>query len=179
MGTLGPSGGATFADDATVGTVAWANASNARYVDQVYATATLIVTQISHYLKATGFGFAIPSDATILGITVEVLKSSTVLSLLTDSSVKLVRSGVISGTDLADAVTGWPTSDAYVTYGGPTNLWGQTWTPAIINGSDFGVAVAVTSSGTAIGNVDYIRITVDYLGSNRCSMWRHAFGWGS
>lgn len=75
-----------------------------------------------------------------------------------DHSVRLMKGGVIGGTDLASSAA-WPTSDAYATYGGSTTLWGLTWTHADINASNFGAAVAANvQNGTA--RIDHMRITV-------------------
>ena len=77
-----------------------------------------------------------------------------------DHAVKLMKGGTIGGADLASLAT-WPTSDAYLTYGGATTLWGLDWTPADINASNFGAAVAArVQNGTA--RVDHVRITVYY-----------------
>lgn len=169
MGTLGPNAGGTFADDATVGTIAIVNAVNAAVSDNTYATAVLALGQISHYLKATNFQFAIPLDATIVGITVSIERSTTVATSITDSSVTLVKGGTIGGTDKATG-TQWPTSDGVATYGSATDLWGQTWTPADLNASNFGVVIAATAGAAATMQVDQITVTVDYLGSNRAGL---------
>lgn len=166
MGSIGPNSGTVFADDATVGTVAVTNPSNAGLSDDVVASSTLLLGQVSHYLKATGFGFAIPPDAAIDGIVVEVERSATLSVSITDSNVKLVKGGVIGGADKATG-TNWPTTDAYTSYGSSTDLWGQAWTPSDINGSGFGVAIAATALAGAGVQIDHIRITVYYTGSNR------------
>jgi hypothetical protein len=73
----------TMVDDATVGTVAWTNPTNAGASDNSYAT---IGTSgrcgvfTGHYLKATNFGFSIPVGATITGILVEIERKQTVVS---------------------------------------------------------------------------------------------------
>ena len=46
----------TVVDDASIGTDTWANPGNATASDNVYAQVS--VGGFSHYLKATGFGFA-------------------------------------------------------------------------------------------------------------------------
>src|SRR5437870_5126048 len=62
----------TCVDDSGIGTVAWVNPGNATTSDNVYATATPGgPNKASHFLKCTGFGFSIPSNATIQGIQVE------------------------------------------------------------------------------------------------------------
>lgn len=166
MSLLGPNSGATFADDATVGTIANVNPGNAAVSDNAYVTATLLLGQVSHYLKVTGFGFTVPADATITGILVEIERSATVSVSITDSSVKLVKGGTIGGTDKATG-TNWPTSDAYASYGADGDLWGQTLTPVDVNASNFGVAIATTAVAGAGIQIDHIRITVYWVGSNR------------
>lgn len=116
----------------------------------------------SHFLKATNFGFTVPSDATILGVTVEIERSCSVLTTITDFVLKLVASGTISGTDHADVATFWPTTDAYAAYGSVSDLWGVSLTPAIINASTFGVAIAAFSGSNANALIDHMRITVTY-----------------
>ncbi|MBK9177422.1 MAG: hypothetical protein IPM46_14030 [Flavobacteriales bacterium] len=77
-----------------------------------------------------------------------------------DHAVRLVKGGVIAGNNLASA-SAWPTSDAYATYGGATELWGQAWNLADVNASNFGAALAArVQNGTA--RVDHMRITVFY-----------------
>ena len=61
----------TVVDSDATGTVAWTNPMNATTSDNVYATISC-PTGISHYLKATNFGFSIPTGATINGIVVEI-----------------------------------------------------------------------------------------------------------
>lgn len=167
MGTLGPNGGSTFVDDSTVGAVGVSNPSNAGTSDGSFVTWVLLLGQLGDYLKATGFNFAIPLDATILGIQVEVQQQSTVGAAVTDNSVKIVKGGVISGNEKATGTT-WPTSEAFQTYGSASDTWGLSWVPTDINVTTFGIAVSPTCGAAATAQVDYIRITVTYSGSNRC-----------
>lgn len=78
-----------------------------------------------------------------------------------DHSIRLVKGGVIGGSDLA-TTTAWPTSDAYASYGGSTSLWGRTWTDADINSPGFGAAIATrVQNGEA--RIDHMRLTVWYF----------------
>lgn len=166
MGTLGPNPGGTFVSDATLGVVSITNPANAVASDNSYATAILLLSQISNYLKVTNFGFTIPTDATITGVTVAIERSSTVLNGTHDDSIKLVKGGTISGNEKATA-TQWPTSDGVATYGSATDLWGLTLTPADINASTFGVAISAIADLASTAQVDYVSITIDYTGSGR------------
>jgi hypothetical protein len=77
-----------------------------------------------------------------------------------DHAVRLMKGGVIGGSNLA-AAGAWPTSDGYATYGGATQLWGLSWLPSDITASNFGAAIAArVQNGTA--RVDHMRITVYY-----------------
>lgn len=164
--TLGPNNGDVFANDSTVGTISWSNPGNAEISGDIRAIADLDDNEVSRYLKATDFDFAIPAGATIDGIKVEVEKSAQNTNRIKDSSVRIVKGGVIGATNKADLANFWGTSDAYTTYGSPTDTWGLAWTPADINASDFGVAFAAkkdTTSGNEYeARVDHIRITVYY-----------------
>lgn len=158
--------GNTFASDNALGVVAIANPSNAQLSDNAYATAVLLITQISNYLKVTRFLFTIPLDATITGVTLSVERSTTVLNGTHDSSIRLVKAGVISGNDKASA-TLWPTSDGTATYGSATDLWGIALTPADVNLSTFGVAIASVADIGSTSNIDMVSLKIDYTGSNK------------
>ena len=157
----GPNSPGTMADDASVGTEAWVNPNNAKVSDNVYATAYFDEVSISHYLKATNFGFSIPTGATINGILVEIERRD-LDERATDSSVKIIKAdGSIGSENKADTVNRWPFSDTYKAYGGATDLWSETWTPEDINDTDFGVVLS-TIGGFTAADVDHIRITVYY-----------------
>jgi hypothetical protein len=57
----------------------------------------------------------------------------------------------------------WPATLAYVTFGGPTDLWDTTWTAADLQASGFGISIAdkyTATSGNARAYVDYVKATV-------------------
>lgn len=180
----GPLSPGTMADDATVGTVAWASPDSAKVSDDNDAGPGAIGNGVaSHYLKATNFGFSIPSGATITGVLAEV-EGKTVIGSIVENSVKLVKGGTISGNDKSTGAS--PAgADAYVSYGGSSDLWGVSLTPDDINSSGFGVAYSTIGAAPAggISTVDHIRITVYYTTAcsislpyreNRNTDWRYA-----
>lgn len=76
-----------------------------------------------------------------------------------DNSVRLVKGGTIVGSDLAYTTTPWNTVDTYTSYGGPSTLWGTTWTYTDVNASNFGAVLSATvRNGNA--RVDHMQITV-------------------
>src|SRR4051812_31719459 len=111
MPTQGPRSPGTGAEDTSYGTITWSNPGNILASDNSRATAALGSTQLTHYLKASNFGFTIPAGATILGILVEIERSATSSLALKDDRVRLVKGGVIQSTDKATATT-YPLSDA-------------------------------------------------------------------
>lgn len=166
MASEGPNSPSTVAEDTSYGAKSWTNITNAAASDN--ADAEIRLDQWngpSYYIKATNFGFSIPSGATIDGIVVEIEKASQGAGGdHRDSRLRIVKGGTIGSTDKADTATTWGTSDAYSSYGGVSDLWGETWTDSDINASNFGVAFSVDGfSGTnRFAYVDHIRITVYY-----------------
>jgi hypothetical protein len=78
-----------------------------------------------------------------------------------DHAVQLIKGGTIVGNNLANT-TSWPATDAYVSYGGSSNLWGSTWALSDINANNFGVAIAARiQNGTA--RIDHVRVSVTYF----------------
>ena len=159
-GALSPG---TMADDATVGTVAWSNPDNAKVSDNVYATAVLS-NNFSHYLKATNFGFTIPTGATINGIVVEIEGYLVVTSGATQQ-IKIIKGGTVRTTRKTTTFPEGAVNEAYNTVGSSSDLWGLSWTAEDINASNFGMVFYLgfaddTPAGTWY--VDHIRITVYY-----------------
>lgn len=156
--TQGPLSPGAVVSDASFGTSAWTLPNNASASDNTYTVSAPggIPTQ---YLKATNFGFNIPGPAQIFGIEVSVERRSTV-GLVTDERARIVKGGVIGAAERA-LPGAWPTVDTPVTYGTPSDLWGETWTPADVNAAGFGFALSV-DDGVDTAAVDHITITVTY-----------------
>ncbi len=164
MASEGPNNPGTMADDATIGTKTWSNVDNAKISDDTDATVFGVNSaDITHYLKATNFGFSIPIDATINGILVEVEKSNSFTNHCVDASVKIIKGGSIGSENKADTTTRWDNVDTVVPYGGESDLWSESWTYEDINNSNFGVVFAAEGKlGTINVFVDHIAITVFY-----------------
>lgn len=149
----------TLADDNSHGTVAWSLTAGALPA----TSGTITGGQITHYLKATNFGFAIPSTATIIGIVATFVRSQFTPSATTaDESVRLVKAGSVTGADESAGAL-WGTGETKI-FGGATDLWGTTWTPTQVNGSTFGIVIAAKGPGpfSNSGIVQALSITVYY-----------------
>lgn len=161
--------GSTFADDASIGSYTWSNPANAQNSDDQWASTDITNSgNRTHYLKATGFNFALPNDVTINGIELSVEKHqdctfSGCTSIVTDNTVRLIKDGIVVGSNLASGVP-WVNVDTTATYGSLANLWGTTWTVADINNANFGAAISATRSpgGSRTVSVDQITMKVYY-----------------
>lgn len=156
-------------NDSSFGSIGWLTASNITSTNNVRATADMFNGDITNYLKATNFGFNIPAGATIIGIKVDIERSinGSTLGGVRDREIKIIKSsGAISSNNLADTSTNWPVlnSEGYATYN-PSNLWGEAWSNADINSSNFGVAIAAAATASRRANVDHVKITVTYVKS--------------
>src|SRR2546423_1043610 len=166
----GPFSGASFSNSPLSGSdQSWINTGNVVSSNDVYASFNNladVVNAHTDYLVATNFGFSIPVNALISGVVVEIERSDA-NAKTGDYSIKLVKNGTIGGGDKATGLT-YPVTDAYQSYGGSNDMWGNSFTPADINSSSFGVAVAAKRNfagilgGQTLGKIDHIRITVYY-----------------
>lgn len=128
-----------------LGKTSWFNAYNIFTGTSLYTISTaLILGDSTQTLMSRGYGFAIPATAVICGIKVDIKKSRDGLKdNVRDGFVKLVKNGTIVGANRSKTIK-WPKNDSIVSYGGATDLWGTTWTPANINAANFGVALSAS-----------------------------------
>ncbi len=171
--TVGPNNPSSAVNDPSFGYAPWGGLASVVTSNNGWATAVInSIFPITQYLKITGFGFSIPANAVIDGIKAEVERSGYSgyvypKNAPTDAAVFLVKNGIVSGQGAASAAP-WPQNDAYQTYGSPSAKWGITWTPADINSSNFGIAIAATgviddpdTDQTSV-SIDHISITIYY-----------------
>lgn len=167
MASQGPESPDTCSTDGSGGD--WVNPDNVKQSDNAYATVTAPRRNIvdTSLLISTHFDFIIPSGATIDGIQVEMeRKYAGVGGSVSDNIMALTKDGVASIGTPTDPVGVWSTVEHYEPMGSPTDLWGETWTPAEINDENFGFIFSATISAGALASciayIDHIRITVYY-----------------
>ncbi len=166
--TSGPNNAGSATDSNSTGSISWTAPGNITTVGSPYATALLGAGDISHYIKGTNYGFNIPSNATVDGIAVEIRRNSSSNNLgfgVQDNIVRMIKNGTILGNNKAVTGTTWGTATTSVNYGGVSDLWGTTWTPADINSSNFGLAFSILNTSPALNRtatLDYIKVTVYY-----------------
>jgi len=160
----GPLYPGTVVDNSSVGTISWINVNNTKTDNGQDASAS-ITSGSTHYLKATNFSFNIPLGATINGIEVRVERgASSSSNNIYDNSVRLTKNGVIIGADKPNSSV-WTDMDTIVVYGGPSDLWGTSWTVADINDATTGIlfsAKRTSGGGSRTAYVDFIDMKVYY-----------------
>lgn len=153
------------------GTIAVTDPANAQVSDSVFSTTTLNANQRSYGYKATGFGFSIPTGATITGITARASYYTSVSTATTGMSAQLTKNGIaLAGGSSGELVSNHSTHQYYNLQSGGggsvSYLWGTTWTPAEINAATFGIGyadqVVIGTGSTTTFNVDHFEITVCY-----------------
>jgi Tfp pilus assembly protein PilX len=143
----------------------WTNSTNVFTSNNVDASVALAANAQSANLDVTGFGFSIPSGATIVGIEADVERAASNSSSIQDVNVLLLKGGSTSGISEHASGSSWPTSDTVRTYGSTSDLWGTTWTTANINASNFGIRLKVKNLNTSSSRtafVDHVNLTVYY-----------------
>jgi hypothetical protein len=93
---------------------------------------------------ATGFGFNIPSNATILGIIASFGINSQSATTGTVAQVALWYTGAQEGTAKTPG-TAITTTPTVTPYGSAADMWGAALTPAIVNDFSFGFAISVAA----------------------------------
>jgi hypothetical protein len=178
MASSGPNSGSSAANVSDSG-FAWTNPSNALTADGSSATASPLSGESTDWLQVTGFGFSIPAGATVNGVVVEVKIGASATDAFDTTAVQLVTGGAAEGVTRSDSGN-IPTTAAYVSVGGPTDLWGGTWTPAKVNAATFGAWVKTFADAgpPAVVSIDHVRVTVYYTAAGGPSVRRALLGVG-
>ncbi len=157
--TLSPTTAITTADL----DVSWNNPTNSLSSNDTYATASLFLNgQQTDALRVATFGFTIPSLATVNGVTVEIERKSSMTNTIKDYIIS-IRKGTTDSNNKSTAAF-WSTTESYVTFGGPADLWGLTLTPDEVNETTFAVNIRVTNETETpvVASVDHVRVTITY-----------------
>ncbi|MBK7585261.1 MAG: hypothetical protein IPI67_34365 [Myxococcales bacterium] len=147
------------------GNVAWTTLDAAMASDDKWATtaAALATGKTTNQLKASAFGFALPANATVLGVEVSIERSAAGSGAnLKDQDVRVFVNGAPLATNGAKNQA-WTPTDAVWAYGGAAELWGATaLKKAEVEAADFGVLLTVTATAAGSPQVDAISITVHF-----------------
>lgn len=117
------------------------------------------------HLLLDDFRFEVPENAEIHGVTVTVRRAAGGENEAVDAEVRLIKNGEKGGSDRSSPAP-WSAPDLVnADYGGPEDLWGQTWTAADFNAQNFGVSLAASypqSGGNGRGYIDIVYVSVHY-----------------
>ncbi|HEY2004193.1 MAG TPA: hypothetical protein VGH44_03685 [Candidatus Saccharimonadia bacterium] len=116
---------------------------------------------------AEGYGFAIPTGATITNIQINIWRTCPACiarQYIVDNALELIIGGSLAGVNYANTTTQWPATDTEASY----SIGSGFPTVAQINASTFGVALSANNhhvSGSALSetaDVDAIQLVITY-----------------
>jgi hypothetical protein len=131
------------------------------------AEVVLVDTPYHDALVLTHFGLSVPDGAAVVGIQFDVQRNSDEGETV-DVAVQVLQNGAPAGTDHSQTGS-WPSSLTYTTYGGRSDTWGVSLTPADVRSSGFGLLIApkiTATKGNDRAHIDSVRATVYY--ADRC-----------
>lgn len=145
---------------------AWSNTSFVRAIDGADASHSSVGPAADFdYLELTGFGFALPAGATVVGVecTLTNIYETGGGGAVSIQGVMLIKGGVASGDSKLTGQALITAPGATHTAGGAADLWGLTLTEADVEAANFGVRLRV-QAGVAAGGcgVNAISLTVHY-----------------
>jgi hypothetical protein len=195
-GLSGPNPPGTGADVTVSGGAVWSNPSNVTSQGASYASVVVGTTpsgntgattpttfsgwgtglplqvslgpgQTSGTLIAQGLGFSVPAGASITGVVVAMTRTqSSGTSALYTNAVTLTGVACQGKSDQYNAGDDWSQLGT-PSYGGQSDTWGATLTPAIVNSATFGVSLTAVATGGpgngASGEITALTITVYYV----------------
>lgn len=170
----GSKNGGLFTNSTGVGSLSWVNPNNVITSNSIPSVSGAVLDTgdiiSTNYLYAQNFGFNIPSNAIVCGISVKFERkqqgANGSTTIVKDNAVYLLKSNAITGTNHAYSWN-WPNTYSNIVHGGMSDTWGTTWTPAEINSPNFGAAISVRLQSTCCdlflsADIDHISMTVFY-----------------
>jgi hypothetical protein len=156
------------------GSATWTNPNNITASDNTRAVIQGPDGFSSRDLVCSNFNFNIPLGSTINGISVGVERYAS--GQVIDTVIKLLNGDGAGGESNYNDSSGatWSATDATTTFGGPTQTWGESWTAAKINSSNFGVILRCegVTGDYAVDQayIDHVQITVYFSSTIRAGV---------
>ena len=153
LGSLGPTETAWKNPSATGDNYSqWNNPTNAFASDDAYSSEDTQGEMQDWY----NFNFSVPNGATIDGIQVNI-EATTIINV--GAGIAISWNGGIDYTSEKSSI--WSTPEENITFGGPSDLWGETWSSDDFKDSNFRIRLRRSSQNPGIFlNLDYIEIKV-------------------
>ena len=162
-GNITGANGSLAITQSTPGT-AWTSLGNITNSDNLLTSVDLGNHAYSNTINISNFNFSsIPANATINGIVVSLVKTSSGSGRIRDEIIQITKNGSVVGIDnKADTGTNWPTSLTTTTYGGSSDLWGVTWNVSDLSNIGLNIRVYNNRNRTGTASIDNVTITVYY-----------------
>lgn len=160
--TVKPAGAGS--NNTSIGNVPWENPGRIVASDDSRSRSKPTPNNPSVLLVSSEHDFDLPPDAIIDGIRADFELNENG-GIVYDNAIRLVKGGVIGAHDKSrPSPARWPVTDTVISFGGPTDLWDETWTPADINDPGFGAAISARApvNNAPQAMVDHCAITVFY-----------------
>ncbi len=137
----------------------WTSPSNV-FSTSLFATVSLSAGQTSTAILANGVGYAIPSNASVKGISLAFKASTTGVAGSGSINIQLAQNGSPIGTAINVPISNTPNT---YTQGSSAYQWGTNLTPDIVNGTAFGILLdAQQGTGSGAFSVNSLTVTVYY-----------------
>ncbi|MGC4122835.1 MAG: hypothetical protein QM765_51340 [Myxococcales bacterium] len=155
----------TVAEQTRVGAV-WNNPGNVTAGDGAEALSQLWGELVSDFLRVRDFGFNVPAQAWVQGISFDMTRRALTGGYIADRIVRLAGVPEATGNRALDPATRWVRTVSTQRYGGPADRWGtRPIEPAQVNASAFGLDLSTGyryAGGNDVGYVDLVTATVTY-----------------
>ena len=164
----GPISGGGFSNETLAGSNrSWVAVENAQGSDDQYSDFSNLnnaSNSYTDYIHVNKFQLDIPLDAIITGIEISVERSDPNQNTA-DYSVRILKYDMVTG-DEKSTGDAYDATDTYKTFGGNGDLWGEVWTPDMINDNGFGIAISAQringNNGQTDGRIDDITVIIYY-----------------
>jgi len=164
----GPLSGGGFSNETLAGSNrTWNAVENAGGSDDQYSDFSNLnnsSNSYTDYIHVNKFQIDIPLDAIITGIEINIERSDPNQNTA-DYSIRILKYDMVTG-DEKSTGDAYDATDNYRTFGNAGDLWGEVWTPDMINDNGFGIAISAQridgNNGQTDGRIDDISITIYY-----------------
>jgi hypothetical protein len=150
--TFGPNYGGAAVNVSTEGNP-WINPNYILLADGNFTTSAAVSPLTTDTIQVTNYNFTMPSSATVAGVLVKPLGFAPGTTVY----AQLLKAGVAVGNIYSATM---PTSNASVTLGGISDLWGTSWLYTDIDATGFGVQLWGVCTSPATVALDACPITV-------------------
>ena len=150
--TFGPNYGGAAVNVSTEGNP-WINPNYILLADGNFTTSAAVSPLTTDTIQVTNYNFTMPSSATVAGVSVKPLGFAPGTTVY----AQLLKAGVAVGNIYSATM---PTSNASVTLGGISDLWGTSWLYTDIDATGFGVQLWGICTSPATVALDACPITV-------------------